>query len=239
MYKSYLASNTEPRLGTQVFHDRNQGGLWDVTLGARVGLLRFGTTNDFWPQGWQLDMEGAAFPRLNAYRELVTTDFRAGSVLTTRQGPWEMKMGYYHYCSHASDLSMLYDPTLVPVHYVRDTIILGTAFYPSPMLRLYGEAGYAPNPQGEAQNWDFQFGAEFCTNEPTGPRGAPFLAMNAHLHQENDWGGNFTVQTGWMWRGNTGHLLRIGLQYLNGESNQAQFNQRFEEQIGGGFWYDF
>ena len=42
-----------------------------------------------------------------------------------------------------------------------------------------------------------------------------------------------------MWRGNTGHLLRIGMQYFNGTSDQAQFYQTFEEQIGAGLWYDF
>ena len=62
MYKSYLAGNREPRFGAQFVNERSGGGVWDSTLGARVGLLRFGTDNDFWPQGWQLDVEGAAFP---------------------------------------------------------------------------------------------------------------------------------------------------------------------------------
>jgi hypothetical protein len=29
------------------------------------------------------------------------------------------------------------------------------------------------------------------------------------------------------------------MQYFNGMSDQAQFYKRFEEQIGGGLWYDF
>ena len=66
MYKSYLAGGREPRFGTQFVHERSQGWLWDTTLGARVGLLRYGTENDFWPEGWQLDVEGAAFPRLSS-----------------------------------------------------------------------------------------------------------------------------------------------------------------------------
>ena len=112
MYKSYLAGDREPRFGTQFIHERNQGWLWDSTLGARVGLLRYGTDNDFWPQGWQWDIEGAAFPRLNLEdnRNLVDYDYRAGSVITTRQGPFEMKFGYYHYCSHIGDEYLLEHP---------------------------------------------------------------------------------------------------------------------------------
>ena len=62
MYKSYLAGNREPRLGSQLVYERNHGWLWDATVGGRVGILRYGTENELWPQGWQLDIEGAAFP---------------------------------------------------------------------------------------------------------------------------------------------------------------------------------
>ena len=61
-----------------------------------------------------------------------------------------------------------------------------------------------------------------------------FFAVNAHLREENDYGGNFTVQTGWQWRGRTGHLLRLGMQYFNGMSEQYEFYNKFEEQIGVG-----
>ena len=47
------------------------------------------------------------------------------------------------------------------------------------------------------------------------------------------------VQTGWMWRGRSGHVCRVGMQYFNGLSDQCQFYRTFEEQIGVGLWYDF
>ena len=47
------------------------------------------------------------------------------------------------------------------------------------------------------------------------------------------------MQTGWQWRGQTGHTLRVGMQYFNGMSEQYQFYNRFEEQIGFGLWYDY
>ena len=57
------------RAGAAVRHPvrprTHQGWVWDSTLGARVGVLRDGTDNDLWPEGWQLDVEGAAFPRLS------------------------------------------------------------------------------------------------------------------------------------------------------------------------------
>ncbi len=80
LYKSYLAGGREPRFASQWINEKNTGWLWDVTLGGRVGILRYGTTNSPWPEGWQLDIEGAAFPRLNLdqARDLDAVDFRFG-----------------------------------------------------------------------------------------------------------------------------------------------------------------
>lgn len=241
MYKSYLAGNREPRMGTQWVHDRNQGWLWDGTLGGRVGILRYGTDNDLWPQGWQLDVEGAAFPRLNLehQRDLDSVDFRAGIIETTRQGPWEAKFGYYHLSSHIGDEYLVRNPDFQRINYVRESLILGVAAYLNPSTRLYSEAGWAFYIDGGAKPWEFQFGADLSSPEPTGFQGSPFFAINAHLRQENDFGGNLTVQTGWQWRGRNGHLCRFGMQYFNGLSDQYQFYNRFEEQIGAGLWYDY
>ncbi len=239
MYKTYLAGNRESRLGSQLVYQRGEGALLDSTIGGRVGLLRFGTDNDLWPQGWQLDVEAAAFPELDANRNLVECDYQAGLPLTTRQGPWEMKFGYLHYCSHIGDLYLLANPDFQRVNYVRDSIVWGLAAYLNPDLRLYSEALWGFHVDGGAEPWEFKFGVEFSPAEPTGPAGALFFALHSHLRQVNDFGGNVTVQTGWQWRGRTGHLFRLGLQYFNGMSEQGQFYNRFEQQIGGGLWYDF
>jgi hypothetical protein len=241
MYKSYLAGNREPRFGAQFVRQRNGDCTWDATLGARLGLLRYGTNSELWPQGWQVDLEGAAFPRLtlDSERNVVACDFRAGMPVTTRQGPWEMKFGYYHYSSHIGDEFLIANPGFDRLNYVRETLILGLAAYVNPSLRLYWETGWAFVTEGQAKPWEFQFGADWCSNEPTGHCGAPFFAINAHLHEEVNFSGNLTVQTGWMWRGTSGHLFRIGMQYFNGMSDQGQFFRNFEEQIGGGIWYDF
>jgi len=241
MYKSYLAGGREPRFGSQWVRMRDEGWLWDATLGGRAGLLRYGTDNAIRPEGWQLDVEGAAFPRLDLEneRDLVSADFRIGGLLTTRRGCWEAKFGYYHLSSHLGDEYILRHPDVDRINYVRDSLVLGMAVYFGPNLRVYSEAGCAFNTDGGAEPWEFQCGADLSPAEPTGRWGAPFLAVNGHLREENDFGGNMTVQTGWQWRGQTGHLLRVGMQYFNGFSDQYQFYNIFEEQIGVGLWYDF
>jgi hypothetical protein len=243
MYKSYLAGNREPRMAAHIVHERNWGWFWEATVGGRVGLIRYGTDNSLWPQGWQLDVEGAAFPRLDLEHEedLIACDYRGGLLSTTRQGPIETKFGYYHLSSHLGDEFLIRFPSALDtrINYVRDSLIAGMGVYLNPSLRLYGEVGWTFHQDGGAEPWEFQFGADFSSPEPTGVSGAPFFAINAHLRQENDFGGNLCVQSGWQWRGREGHLARIGMQYFNGMSDQYQFYQTFEEQIGVGFWYDY
>jgi len=243
MYKSYLAGNREPRMGSQIVHERTNGWLWDATVGGRVGILRYGTDNSLWPQGGQLDIEGAAFPRLDLdhNEDLVAVDFRGGLLSTTRQGPFETKFGFYHLSSHLGDEYIMDHPGSLAarVNYVRESLVAGLAVYANPSLRLYEEVGWTFQEDGGAKPWEFQFGADFTSPEPTGITGSPFFAINVHLRQENNFGGNMTVQSGWQWRGRDGHLLRTGMQYFNGMSDQYQFYNRFEEQIGFGLWYDY
>jgi len=241
MYPAYLAGQRESRIACQWVHEEDENWLWDATLGGHVGLLRFGTDDPLLPEGWQIDVEGAAFPRLDwaTERELVATDYRFGVPLTARHGLWEYKLAYYHLSSHLGDEFMVRHATFARVNYVRDTLVLGAAMRPFPDLRLYTEAGWAFYTNGGAEPWEFQFGLDFSPAEPTGLRGSPFLALNGHLREEVDFGGSLSVQAGWQWRGETGHLLRTGLMYFNGHSVQYQFFRRHEEHIGFGAWYDF
>jgi hypothetical protein len=116
---------------------------------------------------------------------------------------------------------------------------MALAWRPTPDWRLYGEAGYAVYINGGAEPWEFRFGAEYSPARPTGFWGAPFMAAHGHLREENDFGGNVTVEAGWQWRGGSGDLLRLGAHYLNGMSPQYQFVHTFEEQAGVGLWYDY
>ncbi len=212
-------------------------------MGGRVGLFRYGTRDNQWPEGWQLDIEGAAFPRMSLEperdRDLVSSDFRFGIPLTFRSGRWEGKLAYYHFSSHLGDEFLLTFPDATRINYVRDAVVLGVALRPCPELRLYTEADWAFNGDGGGRGWQFQFGAELSPAYPTGMFGAPFLAVAGHIREEIDFGGSLTAQTGWAWRGQSGHLARVGVHYFNGKSSQFQFFDQHEEQIGLALWYDY
>lgn len=248
LYKQYLASVREPRLGgSWTYETANSGVPWDIMLGGRVGLLRWGSSGvDIpygRPDGWQWDAEGAAIVRLDlkTRRDLIGSDFRAGTFLTRARGPWESRFGYYHLSAHAGDELLLRTPGFLRINYTRDVIVLGLAYRVVPDLRLYSEGGYSVANGGGSQPWEFQFGADYSPVEPTlGLTPAPFVAVNGHLREELNFGGNFVVQTGWQWRSQAnGHLLRTGLEYYNGKSRQQQLFNRFEQQIGMGVWYDY
>lgn len=242
IYRSYLAGVKESRFGSVWFNEREQGMLWDVALGGRVGLLRLGTSGGEFVEGWQLDIEGAAFPRLDPEdeRDLVSSDFRFGIPLTYGEGPYQTKFAYYHLSSHLGDEFMLKNPNVPRVNYTRDALVWGQSYYVNQDLRLYGELEYAFYTQGGAEPWAVQFGAEYSPACDTGLYGAPFAAVNAYLFEEEDYGGIFTVQSGWQWRGGcTGKLLRVGFHFLTGKSPQFEFFGQHETQIGGGIWYDY
>jgi hypothetical protein len=158
---------------------------------------------------------------------------------TFRQGPVEGKLAYYHYCSHLGDMYIEANPGVTRSPYTRDAVVVGLGLRPKEDLRLYAEADYAFYIFGNAKPWQFQFGIDWSTLQPTGLRGAPFFAINSMLRQDVGFGGNMTVQTGWQWRGHAGESLRTGFHYFNGKSNQGQFFNHFEHQVGVGLWYDF
>lgn len=245
IYKSYLAGIREPRLGTTFSSGRSgiHGNDWlqEGFLGGRVGIFRYGTPDSFMPQGWQVDAEGMASVRLNYSDELdvQATDYRAGLPITYGCGNYQLKFAYYHISSHLGDEFLLKNPTFDRLNFLRDVLVFGYAYNFNPSLRGYGEFGWAFNTE-VSRPIEFQFGLDWAPGFPTGPRGGPFAAVNAHLRQELNYGGNFVFQVGWAWRSNEGaRLIRTGFQYLTGGSGQYSFYQYFEEQFGWGLWYDF
>jgi hypothetical protein len=243
IYRSYWAGPREPRLGVNLFHKNDGESFWDPTVGARIGLVRFGNGDPIHPQGFQWDVEGAAIARLtlDELRDLESSDFRGGTYLSYGIERWQFKLGYYHMSSHLGDEFIIRNPSSINdrLNYVRDALIAGASFYAIPELRLYAEGGYAFYTDGGAEPWEFQFGTELSKAGPTGFEGSPFLALNAHLREEVNYGGDFTAQAGWMWRGTSGQTVRVGAHYMNGMSTQYQNYADWEEQIGAGLWYDF
>ena len=244
IYRSYLAGPRESRMAAVWDYDTKRGR-WviDGALGGRVGLLRFGNEDPLRPKGFQLDAEGAAFPRIDLQSQswdLETADFRWGLPLTYGRGPWEYKLAYYHLSSHLGDEYMVSHPNVQRINFVRDAFVFGAAYRYREALRIYGEVGYLFHSDGGAKPWEFQFGAEYSQRAPTGLRGSPFFAINAWLRQENNFGGTLAAQAGWQWRGyGSGHLLRLGGQYFVGQSVAFEFYKSYEQMLGIGLWYDY
>lgn len=240
LYRAYLANPKESRLGTQMFNLKGNAAMWDSTLGGRVPFLRYGTNDPAWPQGWQLDVEGSAQVRLDPDEnmDLRGSDFRAGAPLTYGYGRHRLKFAYYHLSAHFGDEFLAAHPTFSHVNYTREVLTLGYSYFVTENFRLYGELGWAFH-SDVSEPWEFQFGAEYAPARPTGLIGAPFFAVNGHLRQELNYSGNFALQAGWAWRGKGSQILRTGLHYYNGMSDQYSFYRNFEQQIGAGLWYDF
>ncbi len=242
IYRSYMAGPREPKFQLNFLEEVSSSEtLWDVILGGRRGIWRYGTYDELRPQGWQLDIEGAAIVRLNLdeNRDVDASDFRFGVPLTYGWGKWQYKFGYYHLSSHLGDELIVRTPDAERKNYVRDAIIFGISFNPTPYWRLYGETAWAFFTAGGAEPWEFQFGAEYSKPGPTGRRGTPFFATNGHLREEIDFGGDYTLQLGWLWRGDSGSQFRTGFNYQTGHSNQYQFFDESEEQYGVAIWYDY
>lgn len=243
LWHSYLAGPKEPRISSTFFRVRHEQDYWDATVGGRVSLLRYGSSDPRSPEGVEVQLEGAAFPRLTLdyERDLVASDYRFGFPLVYRRGSIETKFAYYHISAHLGDEYLITHPGAMAkrINYSRDALTLALGYYPWRDLRLYAEVGYAVVCDGGSRPWEFQFGADYSPVRPTSIWGAPFLAINGHLHQELNYGGGLTCQAGVQWRGQTGRLLRAGFQYFNGMSEQYQFYRQFEQQLGGGIWYDF
>ena len=216
---------------------------WDSTLGARVGIIRWGSPNGSYPQGLQFDVEGAVFPRVDSDGStLIATDYRLGLPISFGWRRYQTKFGYYHVSSHMGDEYLINTPAAIAnrINYVTNSIVWGNSFQWTEAIRTYIDAAWAFNLDGGARPWQFQFGAEYSPICATGFRGSPFVAANGHILQAINWGGNIVFQAGWQWRAkNYGNLLRFGFQYLEGMTPRYEFFQNSERQLGLGLWYDF
>ena len=241
IYHSYLADVKESRFATSgititIGLDLGHG---DWAAGSACCATAARTVEH--PEGCQLDLEGAAFPRLDLeHQEDVTSvDYRFGVPFTYGWDRYQVKFGYIHICSHLGDEFMLKNPGVERINYVRNGLSWGNSYYCTRNLRVYAETSWAFECDGGAKPWEFQFGIEYSPARPAGLHPKPFFAINGDIRQEVDYGGNICVETGYQWRGAANHLFRAGVQYFAGKSDQYEFFKQYEEKIGLGLWYDF
>jgi hypothetical protein len=105
IYRNYLAGEKESRFGSEWNRTDGHRDIWDVTLGGNVGVLRYGTSDDVRPQGWQLGMEGASQVRLDRgeHLDVDSSDFRFGIPMTWGDSIYQVKFAFYHLSSHIQD----------------------------------------------------------------------------------------------------------------------------------------
>ncbi len=242
IYRSYAAGPREPRMGSAAFHEAKKGWLWDTTLGARFPLLRFGSVDGPRPTGWQVDVEGAAFVRLDAElrRDLVSADFRAGLPVSYGARRWQMKVAFYHLSSHLGDEFIDANPDVPHKLYGRDALVLGGAYFPLESLRVYAEVAYSLQNGRDNGPLEAQVGVDWLMLSLASSLGMPLLAINLHLRQDTDLGGAVAVIAGYrLPTGISGPSLTVGLHLYYGRSNHSQFHDEIERQLGFGLWYDF
>ena len=240
IYRPYLAGPKESRTGIQ-FYNTSDRWQFDSSIGAQWGLMRYGTQDSVFPLGWQLDMEASAQFRHSdfASQNVLTNDIRFGLPLSFSRNNHKTKLGLYFLRSNPSSRVLdIIEDINDDEFFQREALVLGHSIYLSDNFRIYGEIGYAFSSK-VSDKWEFQFGAECAPVQKTGILGAPFLAANAYLREEVDFGGIFNLQAGWAWRKRSGRLFRIGLHYANGKSNHFTMHDLFEQQMGFGMWYDF
>ncbi len=244
LYKTYLAGDKEPRMQFLRLYDRVSKRTYDdAILGARLGIVRYGTKGAYDPNGFQLDLEGAVFARVLPEEEstpLMGSDYRAGLYGTWRDDKLSYRFGYYHISSHVGDEFLINNPGFVRINYVRDSALAGISYETSLSTRVYGEMGYALGNEGGAEPLEFQWGAEYTPLAKSAAIGAPFAAVNRHIREDFNFGGGWNVAAGWGWQGpQTGRRIRLGLNYYRGPSLQWEFFDQREELLGGGIWVDF
>jgi hypothetical protein len=241
MYKAYLAGEKESRMQAVWFASQGRPGvIWETTLGGHVGLLRYGTTDAISPEGWQLDLEGAAMPRVDLYNnsDLESADFRAGFLSTWRYGPNAYKAGYYHLSSHLGDEFLIRNPGYNRLNYVRDSLIVGYTRHLTPDAQAYGEIAYAANHEDGAEPLELQYGIQYSPMV-FGLLGAPFAAINGHTRQDFGYITSVNITAGWQWRGYSNHTYRLGVQYYKGPAMQWEFAGKRETLAGAGMWMDY
>ncbi|WP_146515486.1 DUF1207 domain-containing protein [Rubripirellula amarantea] len=242
LWHSYLADPHEPRMSLMVFRDQRGGEYWDATLGGRMGLLRYGTGEAKRPTGWQWDLEGAVMTRLDRKnsQDVESMDFRFGTEMTAAEGPWAMKVGYFHVSSHVGDEYVERNPTFQRINYVTESWIIGSSYRPVDSMRLYAEFADAFIQSGGAKRYQVQTGYEYTPLAKVARRGAPFAAVHLNLREAVDYEASTTMQVGWAFHGpDSGRRLRFGGQFGDGPTSQYEFFTRREQYVGLGVWLDF
>ena len=212
IYKSYLAGLKEARMGTQAFYERDEGWKWDITLGGRVGILRYGTPDVVNPEGWQIRRRRGG-----------VSAARSGAGNGPRRGRLSRRPANHVGLRPVAGEAGVLSPQLALRRRVSAADRDDDAIQLQPRCGR-ARSGVLPD-RGRATVRGGGLGRDSHRRrravgvsirrrvQPGGTdrfRGRLFSPSAAHLRQEIDFSGNLVVQTGWQWRGLGGELLRRG-----------------------------
>lgn len=242
LFRSYMASDKEAKMAVPFFHEsKGNANYWDPALGGKMGLIRYGNFEKLYPEGIQVDIECAALARLTAGDEweVFGTDYRFAATLTGRYGHWEGKTGYYHISSHRGDELMVRQGNLDRRNYVRDCLMFAVAFRPDANWRFYFELNVAVWTDSGAEPLQVEMGFEYSPIMMPNFKGSPFAAFHCRLSEDNNFGETLSLHLGWQWKSLYQQTFRTGLYFMSGYSDQYQFYNVRERQVGWGAWFDF
>ena len=176
IYRPYLAGVYQPRMAAIFNLNEDSQWKWDLSIGGRVGVVRYGSGNEIIPHGWQLDVEGAAFPRLALPGQILeATDYRFGVPLSYGYDRCPMQIAYCHIRSHLGDeWAKKHGILNNRITYSRNAIVWRHGSLPTDSLRFYGQVSYGFYTD-VAQPWHVEFGIEYSQLSPTGFEGVSLL----------------------------------------------------------------
>ena len=232
IYHSYRAGVHEPRLGDRRVSEHDGR----VVLGRharrprRPVALRHATTCSFRKAGSSTSKRppwcGSTFDEI---RDFETADYRVGIPLTYGIDNWQFKFAVYHLSSHLGDEFAIAHPGSLDdrINYVRDALVLGASYYPQPFMRLYAEAGYALQHRRRRRAVGIPIRHRaFASRAPRAFTARRSWQSTPTCAKSVDFGGDINTQAGWLWRNESGQVMRIGVHYFNGKIEPVPNVQR-------------
>jgi hypothetical protein len=239
LWQPPLANQREPRSYFKIT-SRDSSATYDTAVGGEFGLFRL-QPPDSPNEGLQLDVFAVVFTRFADHARLVAADYRAGLPLTYAKGPYQLKFAFEHTGTHLGD-EYIAATGAQQISYFRDDLVAGAAVRLWDDVRVYGQLGVAVNASSVTADKPMRYdvGVEWSGQDPTGPVGEPYAALDLELREDQDYTGNLTVQLGWQWRvRNRTRAPRVGVEFYTGRSPFGQFYLDRERWVGLAAMWDW
>lgn len=235
LWESPFGEKRAPRFNLQATTLDNNVNTYTVdnSIGGTIALVRVEPAGS--DAAFQLDIFAVVTTRLSP-EDLIATDYRFGFPVSFRRGDWHGKLSFEHTSAHLGD-EFARNTGRLPQNYSKNEVVaaLGRNI-PEIDLRLYGQISYAVQQDlaGDPPRFRFDYGFQWVSPYPTGPLGAPYVALHLEHRGDVQYNPNVVAQVGLLIRNPYQRLgnLRFYVEYFNGHSEFGQFYQ-FREKFTG------